>query len=69
VKGTKAKSPKSRCDKVDTIIGKGVPGGGFDINRVMHVTVARVLYLYPGLPYGRKGSKLLIKEVLAYYAN
>jgi hypothetical protein len=34
-KGTKAKSPKRRCDKVDARIGKGVPGGGFDIDRVM----------------------------------
>jgi hypothetical protein len=33
--GTKAKSPKSRCSKVDAIIGKGVPGSGFDIDRVM----------------------------------
>jgi hypothetical protein len=30
-KGTKAKSSKSRCDKVDAVISKGVSGGGFDI--------------------------------------
>jgi hypothetical protein len=34
-KGTKAKSPKSRCDKVDARICKGVPGGNFDTDRVM----------------------------------
>jgi hypothetical protein len=34
-KDTKAKSLKSRCSKVDAVIGKRVPGGGFDIDRVM----------------------------------
>jgi hypothetical protein len=34
-KGTKAKSLKSRCDKVDARIGKGVAGGSFDIDRVI----------------------------------
>jgi hypothetical protein len=28
-------SPKSSCDKVYERIGKGVLGGGFDIDRVM----------------------------------
>jgi hypothetical protein len=31
----KAKSPICRCSKVDAIIGKGVLGGDFDIDRVM----------------------------------
>jgi hypothetical protein len=34
-KGMKVKSPKSRCDKVDAIIGKGVPRGVFDIDHVV----------------------------------
>jgi hypothetical protein len=34
-KGTKVKSPKSRCSKEDAIFGKGMPGGSFDIDRVM----------------------------------
>jgi hypothetical protein len=36
----------SRCSKVDAIIGKGVPGGGFDIDRVMKITITLGRYLY-----------------------
>jgi hypothetical protein len=31
----KVKSPKSRCSKVDAIVGNEVPEGGFDIDHVM----------------------------------
>jgi hypothetical protein len=42
----KAKSPKSRCSKVDAIISKGVPRGGFDMDRATLDSCSR------------KGSKL-----------
>jgi hypothetical protein len=60
-KGTKAKSLKSRCDKVDARIGKEVPGGGFDIDHVM-ILLQRTGFIFklwaPLDSYGRKGAKL-----------
>jgi hypothetical protein len=60
-KGTKGKSPKSRCGKVDARIGKEVPGGGFDIDHVM-ILLQRTGFIFklwaPLDSYGRKGAKL-----------
>jgi hypothetical protein len=47
--------------KVDAIIGKGVPGGGFDIDRVMILLQRSGLISITWAPLdscSRKGSKL-----------
>jgi hypothetical protein len=58
-KNMKAKSPKSRCSKVDAIIGKGCPE--MDIDCVIILLHWEGLIFIPWIllnSYSRKGSKL-----------